>query len=252
MLDILTRVLDGRLYDVLPYRFHDERGAGGEYIPLRNRRPSVRYQLSRIVVEDSVSLLFSEGHFPTIDCQDNLTRETIAAIVKESQLNLLMTEAATRGSIGSIAILMQVLRGRLFFQVMDTMFLTPEWSAHEPDTLARVTERYKVRGTILRQNGYTTANSEEEYWFCRYWDQDNEIWLIPTPVGSEEGKVVDETRSVRHGLGLVPIVWIKNLPGKPSTGSKSEGACTFRAAIETQIEIDYQLVIAHLGGTMTP
>ncbi len=37
----------------------------GEYIPLRLRRPSVRYPLCRTVVEDSVSLLFSEGHFPT-------------------------------------------------------------------------------------------------------------------------------------------------------------------------------------------
>ena len=42
-LDILKRVLDGRLYEVLPYQFHEERGAGGEYIPLRNRRPSVHY-----------------------------------------------------------------------------------------------------------------------------------------------------------------------------------------------------------------
>ncbi|MGH3263400.1 MAG: hypothetical protein ACRDNS_15560, partial [Trebonia sp.] len=68
ILDILGRVLNGSLYDVLPYQFQEERTAGGEYIPLRHRRPSVRYNLSRIVVEDSVSLLFSEGHFPTVDC----------------------------------------------------------------------------------------------------------------------------------------------------------------------------------------
>ena len=63
-LDILKRVLDGRLYDVLPYQFHEERGASGEYIPLRNRRPSVRYALCRIVVEDSVSLLVQRGSLP--------------------------------------------------------------------------------------------------------------------------------------------------------------------------------------------
>ena len=34
-LDILRRVLDGTLYDILPYEFHDERRGGGEYIPLR-------------------------------------------------------------------------------------------------------------------------------------------------------------------------------------------------------------------------
>ena len=96
-MDILKRVLDGKLYDVLPYQFHEERGAGGEYIPLRNRRPSVRYAFCRIVVEDSVSLLFSEGHFPTIDCADRNVRTALADIVKETRLNLTMTEAAMRG-----------------------------------------------------------------------------------------------------------------------------------------------------------
>ena len=103
-LDILKRVMDGKLYDVLPYQFHEERGAGGEYIPLRNRRPSVRYALCRIVVEDSVSLLFSEGHFPTIDCADRAIRASLADIAKETRLNLTMTEAAIRGAIGSVAI----------------------------------------------------------------------------------------------------------------------------------------------------
>jgi hypothetical protein len=58
-LDVLQRILEGTLYDVLPYEFHDERGAGGEYIPLRSRRPSVRYPLARIAVDDSLSLLCS-------------------------------------------------------------------------------------------------------------------------------------------------------------------------------------------------
>ncbi len=49
-LDILQRILDNQLYDVLPYEFHQERMEGGEYIPLRLRRPSVRYALARVVV----------------------------------------------------------------------------------------------------------------------------------------------------------------------------------------------------------
>jgi hypothetical protein len=39
-LTILNRVLDGTLYDPLPYHFHEERSVAGEYIPLRQRRPS--------------------------------------------------------------------------------------------------------------------------------------------------------------------------------------------------------------------
>ena len=246
-LDILKRVLDGTFYDVLPNQFHEERGAGGEYIPLRDRRPSVRYALSRIVVEDSVSLLFSEGHFPTIDCADRALRATLADIVKEARLNQVMTEAAIRGSIGSVAILMRVLRGRVFFSVLDTTWLTPVWDREAPDTLASITETYKVSGTFLAAGGYDIADPTGEYRFSRTWDNQNETWFLPQPTGCAVQPQIDDARSVRHGLGFVPIVWIRNLPGLSATGDANDGACTFRAAIETQIEIDYQLSQAGRG-----
>lgn len=246
-LDILNRVLEGRLYDVLPYQFHDERGPGGEYIPLRHRRPSVRYPLSRIVVEDSVALLFSEAHFPSFQCADRVALSVLSDIVKETHLNLVMTEAAIRGSIGSAAVLLRVLRGRIFFQVLNTMYLAPTWSVEEPDTLVRVTECYKVSGALLASLGYDLPEPHGEYWFQRVWDTEMETWYLPVPVGAGRPAIVDGGRSVRHGLGFVPIVWIKNLPGPSSTGSPIDGACTFRAAIETQIEIDYQLSQAGRG-----
>ncbi len=246
-LDVLKRVLDGTIYNVLPYQFHEERGAGGEYIPLRNRRPSVRYALCRIVVEDSVALLFSEGHFPTIDCADRTVRTVLADIVKETRLSLVMTEAAIRGAIGSVAVMMRVLHGRVFFSVLDTTYLQPEWDTDAPDTLVRVTERYKVAGSVLVANGYEVPDAAIEYWFTRSWDADAETWFQPIPVHTPQVPQTDTTRSVRHGLGFVPIVWIRNLPGFSSTGDPIDGACTFRAAIETQIEIDYQLSQAGRG-----
>ena len=100
-LDILRRVLNGTLYDALPHDFHEERTSSGEYIPLRLRRPSVRYAMARIVTEDSVALLFSEGHFPTVDSPDRTTRDTLAALFKAARLNEVMIDAALRGSIGS-------------------------------------------------------------------------------------------------------------------------------------------------------
>ncbi len=247
VLELLKRVLNGTLYDVLPYQFHEERGAGGEYIPLRNRRPSVRYGLSRIVVEDSVALLFSEGHFPTIDCEDHATRELIADLVKETRLNQTMTDAAVKGSIGSVAILMRVLSQRLFFNTLDTAWLTPVWDPGAPDTLALVTERYKVAGAVLIASGYELDDPTIDYWFERNWDAELETWFVPAPVSSDAPREIDAARTVRHGLGFVPIVWIRNLPGLSASGDANDGACTFRAAIETQIEIDYQLSQAGRG-----
>jgi hypothetical protein len=248
VLDILKRVLEGKLYDVLPYQFHDERGAGGDYIPLRNRRPSVRYALCRVVVEDSVSLLFSEGHFPTIDCADTAVRGALADIAKEARLNQVMTEAAIRGSVGSVSLLLRILRGRVFVNVLDTTYLTPTWSADEPDTLTAVTERYKVAGSVLVAAGYEDLpDPDADFWFTRSWDCEFETWFIPTPVGETTDPVIDDLRTVQHNLGFVPVVWVRNLPGLSATGSADDGACTFRAAIETQIEIDYQLSQAGRG-----
>ena len=242
-LDILRRVLAGTIYDGLPYEFHEERTSGGEYIPLRYRRPSVRYALARIVVEDSVGLLFSESHFPKIECTDAATRDAIAAIVRTAKLNSVMVEAALRGSVGSVAILLRILRGRPFLDVMDTLYLTPAWDALAPDTLQYVTERYKVSGAALAAMGYDIDDPDTIYWFTRRWDAEREIRYVPTPVGQIATAIEDDARSVRHGLGFVPIVWVRNLPG----GDGVDGACTFRAAIETSIEIDYQLSQAGRG-----
>jgi len=240
-LTVLNRVLDGTLYDMLPFHFHQERSEAGDYIPLRQRRPSVRYPLCRIVVEDSVSLLFSEGHFPTIDSTDPAVRTAFANIVKETRLNLTMTQAAMRGATGSVALLLRVLKGRIFVDVLDTMYLTPIWDPSAPDTLARVDERYKVSGADLKRNGYLIDDPDGQYWFTRSWDSESETWFEPAAVGKTVSAVIDNDRSVSHKLGAVPIVWIKNLPGLSATGDSNDGACSFTAAMHTQVEIDYQL-----------
>jgi hypothetical protein len=154
-----------------------------------------------------------------------------------------MAEAALRGSVGSVAILMRVLRNRVFFRVMDTLYLTPVWDPEAPDTLLSVTERFKVAGGILAAQGYDIVDETAQYWFQRAWDADAETWFLPTPVAAPTPPDVDVARSVRHGLGFVPLVWIRNLPG----GVEPDGACTFRAAVETSIEIDYQLSQAGRG-----
>jgi hypothetical protein len=245
-MEVLSRVLEGRLYEVLPYAFADERGAGGEYIPLRRRRPAVRYPLARVVVDDAVSLVFSEGHFPTFECEDAAARVVMRDVVAEAGLNAVMLDAVLHGSVGSVAILMRVLRGRVFFTAMKTLYLTPTWEAEVPDLLASVTERYKVRGSELLARGYEGVEPSVEYWFMRRWDAEREVWFLPWAVHGgavSGGPQEDVARTVRHGLGFVPLVWIRNLPG----GDGVDGACTFRPAIETMIEIDYQLSQAGRG-----
>ena len=244
-LDLYRRVLDGTLYDALPHEFHEERTAAGEYIPLRLRRPSVRYALARTVVEDSVALLFSEGHFPSFESPDHATRTALNALAREVRLNHVMTEAAIRGSVGSVAIQLRILRGRPVLDVLDTTWLTPVFDPAAPDTLLSVRERYKVPAATLRSLGYDLGDAapSSTWWFSREWDGTEETWFLPQPQAATGPPEPDPDRSTSHDLGFVPIAWIRNLPG----GQAPDGACTFRAAIETGIEIDYQLSQAGRG-----
>ena len=246
-LDVLTRFLDGTIYDVLQHEFHEERTGAGEYIPIVSRAPSVRYAILKTVVADSVSFLFGEGRFPAIDCAgDEAGEASLVKIVKDSKLNAVMLEAAQRGSVGSVCIWLRVLKNRVFFKALATINLTPTFDPEAPDTLAKVTEKYKVTGKTLRDSGYSIDPDDlaHDFWFMREWDCNEERWFVPWKVSDEDaGPVIDEARTVTHGLGFVPMVWVKNLPG----GDDVDGECTFRAAIESSIEIDYQLSQAGRG-----
>lgn len=242
-LGVLAAVRDGTFYDGLPYAFTDERGTGGEYIPLRNRRPSVRYNIARVVVEDSMSLVFSEGHFPTFDCESHTARAALRDIAAHGRLNQVMLNAMLYGSLGSVAIGMKVLSNAVEFFALPSIHLTPVWRTDMPSELASVTERYKARGADLISRGYEDVDPATDYWFMRRWDEVEETWFHPWPVRGPGGPVRDAARSVPHLLGCVPLVWVRNLPG----GEGVDGGCTFRPAIETMIEIDYQLSQAGRG-----
>lgn len=246
---IRTSILEGTFYDVLEREFWEVQTDGAELVPMYQRRPSVRYNLCRLVVQDSVSMLFGDDRFPIVDCGDEDTHETIKAIIKETKLTGLLLDVALFGSIGSTAILMRVLKGRLFFTRLSTVYLTPEWDPEAPDTLMRVTEKYKVRGQVLKAQGYsiTTENLTVDYWFQRCWTAGAEEWYIPWTKDQEADDnfkpQLDDEKTVTHELGFVPVVWIKNLPG----GDNIDGECTFRQAVDTTIELDYQLSQAGRG-----
>ncbi len=240
----LARVLAGEQYDHIDTPFSVERTPGGDYIPLDRRRPTVRTGWCRTVVDDSVSMLFGQGRWPapsapSQDGKENPTVGALRALADATQLAATMAEAATAGSVGSVAILFRVLANQPYFDVFPTTYLTPEWDPAAPRTLLRVTEKRKVRRADLVASGYAgLADDIELFWFQRRWDADEETWFVPWPVGDRtHAPQRDAERSAVHGLGAVPLVWIRNLAG----GDGIDGACTFAGGLNTEIEADYQL-----------
>ena len=240
----LGRVLAGQQYDHIETPFSVERTPGGDYIPLDRRRPTIRTGWCRTVVDDSVSMLFGQGRWPYpsgpgTGGAENPTVSALKALIDDTQLASTMAEAATIGSAGSVAVLFRVLANRPYFDVFATAYLTPEWDPASPRALLRVTEKRKVRRADLVASGYTgLAEGYDMFWFQRQWDTDEETWFVPWPCREQDHVPQrDASRSAVHGLGVVPMVWIKNLPG----GDDVDGACTFLGGLNTEIEADYQL-----------
>ena len=240
----LARVLAGEQYDHIETPFSVERTPGGDYIPLDRRRPTVRTGWCRTVVDDSVSMLFGQGRWPCPaapgrDGKESPTIGALKALIDATQLAGTMAEAATVGSTGSVAILFRVLANRPYFDVFPTAYLTPAWDPAAPRALLRVTERRKVRRVDLVASGYTALpEGVDSFWFQRQWDAHEEAWFTPWPIADRDHVPRrDPARSAVHGLGVVPMVWIRNLPG----GDAVDGACTFAGGLDTEIEADYQL-----------
>ncbi len=256
-IELLTRVLKGQIYNHLKYAFHEEITGNGDYasyVPLRKRRPSVRYNLCKIVVDDSVSLLFGADHFPKIDCAndktkktDEKTKELLELLIKETKINKTLIEAATLGSVGSVVVLLKIYENCVYFETKTTQYLTPTFDLKNPDKIIKLREARKLKGDVLQSMGYDNVDENVDYWFVRVWDEMAETLYVPYTVSDGKDKKfvpqVDSSRTVTHGLGFLPAVWIKNLPA----GEDVDGACTFEEAIDTNVEMDYQLSQAGRG-----
>ena len=257
-LRVLKGILDGSFYEILPYQYDQETTGANESIPYARRAPSITSgsNILRATVFDSVKMLFGEGRFPVIQCEDETTRMWINQWIAEDEVVAKMSDAASRGSVGSVALQLRVLtdprnhRARAFLKVHDTLYLTPRYDANVPDRLVAVVEKRKVRGCDLVEAGYTIADDDLNAWFWYQvvYDEQAETAYVPWLVSEQQeaqlnGKSfrprVDKhpERTIVHRLGFCPWVWIKNL----ASGDDIDGPCTFQSGIETAVSVDYML-----------
>ena len=234
-------VLTGEHYNLLNYQFtHNDPG-----VSMHEKAPSIKYNLCSKVAEDSAGLLFADSHFPMISCKDEETRDVIRLITKAAKLPEVMLEAATFGSIGSVAILVGVVSEQIFFKVLKTINLTPVYDNDKTKNLVKVIEEKTFRGDDLKTLGYTIKKEllSEAFVVIREWNSSEEIVYHPVLKYEFDNNFdysklrIDKERTTSHNLGFVPIVWIKNLPCEDII----DGDCTFRKAIDISLQIDYLL-----------
>ncbi|MBO1361786.1 phage portal protein [Acetobacter sacchari] len=234
------RVLDGTLYDDIPNPFSKEYSGASEYIKLDERRPSIRTHMITTVIEDAVSLLFGDKHFPKIKADNAATQDALTDFVRDAGIGTIMQRATIRGSVGSVAILVEVQNFRLRVNVLDTPYLTPTWN-RATGALVKVSERYQVQGSDLREQGYQIADEDLRvmFWFQREWDDESATYYVPVRVSDDVDAAKDDQRSTNHGLGFVPMIWVRNLMTEAC--DEIDGPCSFTRAIDNMISADYLL-----------
>lgn len=246
-LHIYKKIYEGKLYDNLtPWNIEYQGGAngGGTYIPLAQRRPSVIYNIPKIIVDESTSMLFGESHFPVLRGEEQEHTDFFDQLVKKTHLRSKMLSAAKKGALGSVCVLIKVLKGKLFVDVLGTQHLTPIFDWEDPCKLIGLQEKRKVSGATLIARGYEGIKEDDKgqmYYVVREWGEQEEIYYDPYKCEKDQDKKFkpsqDMERSTEHNFGFVPAIWIKN----NEDDEHIDGQCTFSSVIDNGIEIDYQL-----------
>ncbi len=193
---------------VIPPGFYD----AGSNLPLKFRKPTAPYALTKVIVDRFTGLLFSERHHPQIRVGgDEMTEDFVNAIIEAGRLWPQMIMARTYGgAMGTVVMGFQFVDGNIEFEVHD-----PRWC------VAKFTDRSKLKvGALEKRYMYpmdeidpVTGQYETVwYWHRRLIDQENDILFEPALVddGTEPEWIV--SKAVAHGLGFCPIVWMQNLP----------------------------------------
>lgn len=281
LIDCYKKIYAGTFYDVLVNDFHTEVDETTSYIPISQRIPCVQSNLARVVVDQSVSLVFGQRHFPRVQInEDEKTHKFVMSLIETCKLNKIMQDAMIIGSTGSVVIYLILVDGKPHFIPKSTEALIPIYDPRDPRRLIKIIERAKVPTNILNnQYGYSLPKEHASYWIYKELNETHDITYLPIPADSgeiDESKIkdfrvytfngpdgiyselrqiddipnpsytnqkkivptIDRKRTVEHGLGFCPAVWIKNLP---TMDNEIDGACTFSPAIESIITLDYTL-----------
>jgi hypothetical protein len=263
-LNALERLLDGTIYDVLPYPFDKEENGPGNYIELTERRPSVKYQLPKIIVDHTSALTFGEAHSPAVRISEQAEdtdpeeladkHEQFERIVEALELDAIMLEAMQKGAVGSVACILRVLPDKMpWIDIVEGKYCTPKFDPRDPRKLVQMDQVYSVTAEDLRLAGYEGKYDDTKLYYLKVTytkervlaslplREDKYLRLGEKVVNEETGReeVVrwekDEERSYTNPLGFINVVWLKNLPNRNSL----DGECTFEAVSDMVIEISY-------------
>lgn len=265
-LDAYERLLNGTIYEHLLYPFDMEVDSSKKYVSLLKRRPSVRYGLPKIIVNQHASMTFGEQHFPHVRCihpkdseqtdEQKATEEACQALIRTLKLAAIMQEAIRKGSIGSAALIAKIRdNGMPAIEVVAGKEAKPEIIDEiDYENIPALNRIWDIDGEALSDFGYEVKKEDlqKTFWLRIHIDKTDWTWYKPltdkqySRLGEkDENNVViawqeDDDRSGAHGFtDRAPAIWLRNF----TVGSDAlDGVCTFEGPVADDcVAIDYLL-----------
>ncbi len=208
-------------YDGLRYEWDGSmRGVGGDYPiqpgykPLRLRRPNVRYEAARTVVQRLSQMMWGRQRFPELRVEgDPDAQDYVRALAKEARLSAKFRQARKLGGAQGTGVMsFGFINGKPRVQVHNAKHMHPvAWADRYELRLSAALECYLYKVTVRDNQGRPKL---KDFYYCRYWDEDREI--IWDPIPREQAERQDwyawPKKEVSHGYGFCPVYWIQNLP----------------------------------------
>jgi hypothetical protein len=259
-LDAYDRLRQGTFYDVLPTPF-DMEYDNGQYIPIRQRRPSIVWGGAQMLASQIAGLLFGDEQMPVIRTylgekpaeQDRVAEKTIQHLSETLNLDSVMDNVTDSASSGSCAVIVRATSEREpYIEVIPGKECLPKFDPTNPKRMVEFEQLYPTTGNALVESGYDIPeeNLHDDFWFRLTIDSREEVRYRPMLSSRYErlgqrdedhgviAWVRDEENSRDHGWGQIPVLWIK----APSRGvNKIDGDCLYGAIVDILVSIDYDL-----------
>lgn len=255
----LDALLDGELYNCLPFPFYQEtKGSDGkgDYVPIKDRRPSFQFNLFNMVADQLARKLFAGARAPRFVHPSQDIRLQLEALREEAKFNAKMIEAVHWGSVGSVAMVFQIVpfeeggkkRSKVVVENFRSKQCTPIFN--KMDELVRLTVHFPVKGCayLNAEEPIKTDYKEEpikddgDYWWVQEFNSIAEIVYRPIPLadwapqkGTRHENLIP-MEETKHDLGFVPAHWYRYRTGKTY---KHDGKCYWDPAVPNIIDLDY-------------
>lgn len=182
----------------------------GQETPLKFRKPVAPYGLVTAIVNRFTGLLFSEQRHPKVTCpEDRITEAWLSAFCKRTRFWARWIHARRYGgACGAVAVGFKFVRGVPYVEVHDPRWCFVELGEDDGQTVVKFEKRYMYPREERNPDGLLETRW---YWYRRLIDNMADVTWHGVPAGEGEPEWTKyEARTIEHGLGFVPVVWVRN------------------------------------------